>query len=57
MGRKNYTGLFYSQPNFWSGLARILDVGGTIDSYDDSHSGIEADWLGGRMPTALHNSR
>ena len=45
MGRYDYSGLFFSQPSFGEGLARVLDVGGTFDAYNDSPTPEEADQL------------
>ncbi len=45
MGRNDYAGLLYSQTSLREGLARVLDVGGTFDEYNDSPSGAEADHL------------
>lgn len=51
MGRRNYTGLFFNDPSFWEGFARVLDVGGTFDSFDehvstpeDAFLAMAADW-------------
>ena len=51
MGRRNYTGLFSGEPSFWEGFARVLDVGGTFDSFDehvstpeDAYLALAADW-------------
>ncbi|MFA4971710.1 MAG: hypothetical protein WC683_03805 [bacterium] len=33
----------FSTPDFWSGFARSLDLGGTFDSYNVSKSEKEAD--------------
>ncbi len=45
MGRHDYTGLLYSQPSMLEGFARVLDIGGTFDVYNDSLSPAEADRL------------
>ena len=45
MGRFHCTGLLYSQPSLLHGFARVLDLGGTFDSYDVSETPGEADWL------------
>lgn len=33
----------FSNPDFWSGFARALDLGGTFDSYNESGTPKEAD--------------
>lgn len=33
----------YARPSFWEGLARLLDVGGTLNEYNYSDSDEEAD--------------
>ena len=33
----------FAEPSFLSGVARILDVGGTFDGYNISRDGLQAD--------------
>lgn len=33
-----------AEPNFWAGFARVLDIGGTWDFYNDSPTPAEADY-------------
>jgi hypothetical protein len=50
MGRTNYAELLYSQPSMLEGFARVLDVGGLFDCYNESDDAdqmaILADWYG-----------
>ena len=50
MGRTNYAELMCSQPSMFEGFARVLDVGGVFDCYDESPDADElailADWYG-----------
>jgi len=41
----DYTGLLYANPSLLEGFARVLDVGGTFDSYNESASAADADQL------------
>ena len=43
MNRINSTNLLYAEPSFWEGFARILDIGGTFDDYNDFETEEEAD--------------
>lgn len=43
MGSRIQTDFLFARPSFLSGLARVLDVFGTFDSYNESRSGDEAD--------------
>lgn len=36
----------FACPTFWSGAARLLDLGNTFDQYNHSPSGQEADTIG-----------
>jgi hypothetical protein len=36
----------YASPNFWSGVARLLDFGNTYDQYNHLQTGQEADSIG-----------
>lgn len=38
-----YTYLLFARPSFWEGVARILDWGGTLQTYNRSRSAKEAD--------------
>jgi len=33
----------FAVPSFWSGFARVLDLGGTFDVYNDNNTEQEAD--------------
>jgi hypothetical protein len=35
----------YARPSFIEGVSRVVDVGGTLDVYNESESGEVADWL------------
>jgi hypothetical protein len=37
------TGFLFSDPSFWTGAARLLDLGATFDAYNYSDSDEEAD--------------
>ena len=37
------TDFLFAQPSFLSGLARVLDLFGLFDSYNESRTGAEAD--------------
>ncbi len=41
----DYTNLLYARPTFLSGVARVLDLGGTLNSYNRSVSPEVADRL------------
>lgn len=41
MGR--YSDLLYAQPSFLEGMARVTDLGGTLEEYNTSPSGELAD--------------
>ena len=34
----------FSEPNFWSGMARVVDLGGTLNDYNYSISPQKADY-------------
>ncbi len=34
----------FAQPDFWSGMARVLDLGGTLNEYNSSASPDGADF-------------
>ena len=40
----NYTTQLFAKPYFLKGAARIIDLGGTINVYNSSDSGIDADF-------------
>jgi hypothetical protein len=44
MSQITYTSLLYAQPSFWDGFGRVLDLGRTYDSYNDSCTPAEADY-------------
>jgi hypothetical protein len=37
------TGVLYAEPSFSEGVARALDIGGTLEEYNTSRSGDDAD--------------
>lgn len=37
------TTILFERPSFWEGMARVLDIGNTINVYNDSTTGKEAD--------------
>ena len=37
------TNFLFAMPTFWSGMSRVLDFGGTFDSYNERRSTQEAD--------------
>ena len=39
----DYTSRLYARPSFIEGMARALDMGGTLNEYNSSLSGEEAD--------------
>ena len=39
----HYSDFLFAQPSFLEGMARTLDIGGTLDVYNTSPSGDEAD--------------
>lgn len=39
----DYTDLLYAQPSLAEGAARLLDFGGTLNNYNESPDGAEAD--------------
>jgi len=46
-----YSGLLYARPSFFEGIARIIDLGGTLNEYNRSptpeqadHDALDADW-------------
>ena len=45
MNQIHYTSLLYAEPSAWDGYARVLDIAGTFDDFNDSDSAAEADGL------------
>lgn len=45
MERTYYTYRLYARPSFLEGVARVLDLGGTLNEYDTGRTGTEADAL------------
>ena len=43
MEKRYRTDFLFATPSFLSGAARVLDIGGTFDSYNSSESTEEAD--------------
>ncbi len=43
MGKYSYTDILYAQPSFLSGMSRVLDIGGTFDSYNIKQTPQQAD--------------
>jgi hypothetical protein len=43
MEKRYRTDFLFATPSFFSGVARVLDLGGTFDSYSSSKSPEEAD--------------
>lgn len=39
----DYTDLLYARPSLCEGIARIVDLGGTLDLYNESSDGAAAD--------------
>lgn len=39
----DYTSFLVSIPSFVEGMARVLDIGGTLDAYNESETPEEAD--------------
>ena len=39
----DYTSRLFARPSFVEGMARVLDMGGTLNEYNTSPSGEEAD--------------
>ena len=39
----DYTSFLFAKPSFLEGMARVLDLGGTLTEYNRSRSGSEAD--------------
>jgi hypothetical protein len=39
----NYTDLLYNRPTFFGGMARCLDIGGTLREFNTSPTGQDAD--------------
>ena len=50
---RNLTGYLYAIPTFMAGMARVLDLYGTYDSYNESASGDEADAVALRNDWAM----
>lgn len=40
----NYSTFLFAQPSFLEGFARAADVAGTLDDYNFSDTGLEADY-------------
>lgn len=40
---ESYSDFLYARPSFLEGVARIFDFGGTLNEYNDSPTGQEAD--------------
>lgn len=40
----NHTDFLYARPSFAEGVARLLDFGNTLSEYNQSRSGVEADY-------------
>jgi hypothetical protein len=38
-----WTDFLYARPSFLEGMARVMDIGGTLNFYNDSESTVEAD--------------
>jgi hypothetical protein len=49
MFKKVSSDFLFAQPSFLSGAARVLDLGGTYDSYNTSDSAEEADFTALQM--------
>jgi hypothetical protein len=45
MGKHDFAGLLYSQPSMLEGFARVLDIGGVFDDYNESPTPTETDRL------------
>ncbi len=45
MGGLVTTHFLYAMPSFWSGWARIIDLGDTLTEYNQSLSPAQADYL------------
>jgi hypothetical protein len=41
---EKYSQLLFARPSFLEGIARVLDVGGTLQEYNASGTGDEADY-------------
>lgn len=39
----NETGVLFAKPSFWTGIARLVDMFGTLSVYNESSSPEEAD--------------
>lgn len=39
----DYSTSLFARPSFWEGIARAIDLGGTLNEYNYSRSGQEAD--------------
>ncbi len=42
---ETYSDLLYARPSLMEGIARILDIGHTMNEYNGSHTGEEADTI------------
>jgi hypothetical protein len=40
----DYTTVLYARPSFLEGMARVIDLGGTLTEYNVSLSGADADY-------------
>jgi hypothetical protein len=45
----DYTSFLFARPSFLEGMSRALDLGGTLQEYNRSRSGIDADETALRM--------
>ena len=43
MSTKRGRGIIYARPSFLEGMARIFDIGGTLNEYDFGPGGAESD--------------
>lgn len=42
-GMEMYSDFLYAKPSFWEGMARAMDIGGTMNEYNTSLTGWDAD--------------
>ena len=45
MNPVDYTGLLHAEPSVWEGFARLLDIDGNFDDFNDADSPSEADLI------------
>ena len=43
MGNNNLSSKLFARPSFIEGFSRILDIGTTLQEYNSSNTGVEAD--------------